>query len=413
MMKTNKKKGAIGAPKPKNRLFIIIIATLVALALSAGVTLGIIAAVREARSVASFEGVRIDGGVASYLIATRKKDYMKYLGSATGAPASDTEEYWQKDSSWGGTYGELLRADCEKYVRAVIIGAYIYDMAGGLDEYDREYIDLITSDILIREADGDEKKFNTLSAPMGFDYDDFCTGTELVYKYKLAVSYIYGSDGSGLTTAEKEEYLATYSHIKLLFIRTEYDYATDSGGNYIVDNGQYVKYELSDKDKAERAADIEEIRSLIDGKLNGGDAMISPEVMSTYINKYNSRDTYAETGYYLSPRSGYVYDSIYNQDPDFVELSEKIAEYSFAAEIDDYIEFTTDDGVCFIYKYEVAPGAYASAALEVFFTDFISDAVSYFYEAEIQRLSPAVKLKDAFFEYDPVHIPYNKSMYAI
>ena len=414
-MKNKRMKAVAPAPakKSKNRLFIIIIAALLAAALTVGAVFGIIAIVRESGAVASFEGVRISEGVANYLASTRKKDYMRYLGSATGIPASDTPEYWQTENKDGVSYAELLRGDVEKYIRQVVIGSYIYDMAGGLDSYDREYIDTLTSDILMREAEGDKERFNELSSPMGFDYDDFCRGTEMVYKYRLAASAIYGSDGSGLTTAEKEEYLATYSHVKLLFIRTKYEYATDSDGNYIIDGQGYVKYELSESDVASRVSDIEEIRSLIEGKRNGADAIISPEVMSTFINKYNSSDTYADTGYYLSPKSGFVYDSIYNQDPDFVEMSEKIAKSAFSADVGDYVEFSTDDGVGFIYKYEVSPGAYSKGELSQFFSDFISDAVDHFYTLELESLSPAVKIKDSFYKIDLVALPYNKSMFAI
>lgn len=412
---SNKRKNAAvtNAARSKPRLFVIIIAVLLAVTLTVGAVLGIVAIVREAGSVASFEGVRVSEGVANYLASSRKREYMRYLGASTGTPASDTPEYWATEGEGGVTYGELLRADVEAYIRQVVIGAYIYDMAGGLDSYDKEYLDTITGDILTREADGDEKRFNEFASSMGFDYDDFCEGTALVYKYKLAGSLVYGSGGEGLTASEREEYLATYSHIKLLFIRTKYEYATDADGNYITDAGAYVKYELSASEVAERVGDIENIRSLIEGKKNGADAIISPEVMSTFIDKYNSDDSYSKIGYYLSPKSSFVYDSIYNQDPDFVEFSEKIATAAFSAEIGEYVEFSTEDGVGFIYKYEVEPGAYSKSALSDFFSDFLSDAASYFYSREIEKLSPAVKIKDSFAKIDLVAIPYNKSMYAI
>ena len=63
--------------KEKNtkRILPIIICSFLALLLVFGIVLGTIALIKEMRSVVSYNGVRIDKGVASYLAATYKATY--------------------------------------------------------------------------------------------------------------------------------------------------------------------------------------------------------------------------------------------------------------------------------------------------------------------------------------------------
>lgn len=397
----------------KNRLFIIMIAALLSAALTVGGVFGIVAAVRESRALVSFEGVRAELGVVNYLASTRKNYCMRILSARSGITAADTPEFWANTDTDGRSFAEYLDEEVEAYVRRVVIGTYIFDRAGELTDSERSNIDTLTGDILGREADGDEKRFNELAAPMGFDYDDFCLGTEMVYKYNSVATRIYGSDGSGLTTDELNEYFDLYSHVQLLFIRTERDFVIDEWGNYVYSEGSILQYELSETEVAERVADIEYIRTLIANYESKTGEMMTPGVMTTFLDKYDYNDPYADTGYYMSANSSFVIDSIEAGHPDFVEASANIAAAALGMRIGEYREVECPFGTVFIYKYENEPYAYADSELEVFFSDFTADAVSYHCRRKIDLLSAAVTVKDGFYEIDLVALPYNKSIYAI
>ena len=62
---------------------------------------------------------------------------------------------------------------------------------------------------------------------------------------------------------------------------------------------------------------------------------------------------------------------------------------------------------CFMYKSEVARGAFADADLYDFFTDFYSDAADYVHAKTLSALAPDVKVKDLFYEINVASIPHN------
>jgi len=143
----------------------IIIGSLLALAILFGAVLGTVALVREANSVVSYNGITVSRGVASYLASTYKATFISSLRS-TGVIVSDAQFFWNKvaEGYEDTTYGDLLRRDGEKYIRGVLVRAYLFDRYSSLDSSAREWIDTNVKEILDYKADGSIKKFNeTLS----------------------------------------------------------------------------------------------------------------------------------------------------------------------------------------------------------------------------------------------------------
>lgn len=391
-------------PKKKpNPLFLTVVIT-VALALLFGAVMGIILAVRNARAVVSYGGVRMDKGAASYLAATYKDIYIKKLID-NQIYAYDHEEFWEEEYEEGVTFGELLRSETENYIRSVAVGAYLFDRYSTLSREEKKNIRDAAEAVLSDKAGGDRKKFNEAAEAMGFDYSDFLRASELLYKAKQAKTLIYGNRGSvlesGAFPAECEKYMSTFSYVQLLFIRTEYEYETDGEGNYLRNpDGSLKRRELTAEELEERLADVEEVRRAIDAYENDSDNQMSPESFMSFLEKY-PYDDYATTGYYLSVYSSYTYG--FSEAVD-LELTLELLDM----EVGEYAEFDTEYGICFARCAEAEKNAYKQDSLSVFFSDFYSDAADYLYEEACLELMPEVTVKDRYAEIiDPVKTEAN------
>ena len=386
--------------KARPNLLIIIIAIVLSLLLIFGIVLGTVLIVREVTSVASFGGIYIDEGVASYLAASFKYSYLVALGE----DAFDGELFWQQEMDDGVTYGEMLEKETESYIRGILVGAYLYNMTKSLSASEREYLETNTREVLEYQAKGDIGYFNSVSAEMGFDYDDFCVGTELAYKAVAAKNVLYGVGGSELKSGgyfgDCNTYFDTFSRVRMLFIRTENDFIIEEG-EFVRDSlGQYKTYELTDSEKAQRQADIEEIRSLIYGLENDLDSQISTYYFSSMIEKYNSYDDYKESGYYFSNMSEYTAGFA-------TEVGKAAVDSALGLKEDEYAEVEYDDGIIFIYRMENDPFAYLNPDYEVFFTDFYPDAAAYLFAKALTDSSPMVKVKESYYSIDVISLPYN------
>ncbi len=408
----------------KNRRTVIIIASaLLLLVLIFGITVGGVVLVRDKRAVLKYGGTMADEGVVSYLVATYKKYYMASVGDAR-----DTEEYWSGEVG-DTTRGELLRVSTEEYVRSVMVGAYLFDRYTDLSDSERAAIDRATGEILDFRAGGDEGRFNELSAPMGFDFDDFCRATELIYKSEMAAAAIYGEGGAALgnlsdpaVLAQCNAYFAEYSRVKLIYIDTKEYIVKDSEGKLeIGDTGEYLTQYLTAAEILSRSADIAEIRRLIEGARTGVGEEMSPEYFRLMQDKYNITNAYNESGYYLSERSafseGFAEDTTeYMPDGGYKAALYKMLAAAVESVSDmnegEYLEIEGDFGVLFIYKCEKEESAYLYSGYGIFFHDFFSDAAGYLYENSVSTLSKDVDVREKYYEIDPVKIPYNSSFIA-
>ena len=360
----NMDKTNTGTPvRPKNRLFIIIICSILAALLIFGAVMGIILAVREATAAVSYNGVTFNEGVTAYLASTFKAGYN----------------------------GDDLAGDTEKYLRAMAVAVYLYDRNSALSSSDKEWIQTNVGEILDYRAENSVKIFNELASGMGFTYDDFKAATEIIYKAVNSKVAIYGEGGKNLASesgiGSLNDYFKEYSHVKILFVRTEDKFVLDEAGNRVRgEDGNDKTVKLTDTERAAVAADIAAINAAI------ADGTMTPEIFTEYYKSYNDDAANASGGYYFAANSEFTveYSEAYPALIDKV-LSMSVGE--FGSSVD-------GETVCFIYKYENTALDYANSARSHFFGDFYSDAADYLYNKALEELSGGVNLKDRFYAID-------------
>ena len=354
----------------KSRLFIIIIAAILAVILIFGAVFGTIALVTELTAVVSYNGVTLTEGVASYLASTFKASYK-------------------------AVEGESLEDATERYIRAVVTAASLFDRHSQLSDEDNEWIETNVREVLDYKAGNDKAAFNTKAAEMGFTYDDFVSATRLIYKANKAKTAIYGAEGTKLAYQSNvhlcEDYLATYAHAKIIFIRTKDRFAIDENGNRIPgDDGDDMLIPLDPAEIEARLADIAEIESLMAAANAGTGVQMSLIAFNNYYDKYNDDPANKEDGYYFSPNSSFTAE-YYEEYPNLIE---KI----FNMNIGEWGTSKDGDTVCAIYRYGAIPYDYLNSAMEPFFTDFYADSADYLFAESLETLSKEVNVKDSYRE---------------
>ena len=289
--KTNKSTG-------KSKVVVFFVGGFLALVLIFGMVLGSIAIVKNAGAVVSYEGVTMDKEVASFFLSRFKVEYLSSLLSGGYELADDTEEFWASEYSEGVTHGERYEQMAEKYLKEIVVSTYLFDRYASLDSSDKEKIRKTAQEILTYHADGDETIFNSSVQKYGFSYDSFLDAVEMLYKSNRAFTVIYGTDGSRIATdtVACEDYLQEYSHVKLLFIRTESKLTTDvSGAQEIVP--------LDEEEKAERQRRLAELRAAMDAYKNDADGQMTPESFEYFLGKYGEGDSSMDSiGYYFQAK---------------------------------------------------------------------------------------------------------------
>lgn len=400
-----KPKGKIKKSLDKKRLLIVLVSVFVGAVVLFGAVFGIIAAVRNARAAMKYRSTYLSAGVASYLASTYKTDFIKGLG----IEVTDTPDFWNSEYKDGISYADTLRQETERYIRNVVAGSYLFDRYATLTSYERAAIKNAAEERLDYLYNGDKNKFNSDTSMMGFDYSDFLDATEMLYKYGRARNAIYGDNGEVLTAAayyrECDKYYKQYSHVKLLFIRTESEFVTDENGNRVTENGKDKTEPLNSFEKAERLGDIADIAAAIDALKSGENMQMTPLLFDTYLEKYSYDIEFDRGGYYFAPDSEYT--SLFINNPDGIDDYKEIALTALSMEEGEYEKVQYGDGICYIYKYEREAGAYAFGRYSDFFSDFYSLAADYLYFENLNAISEEVEIRDKFRAIDPVNLPYN------
>ena len=369
-MKTNNGTQASATKKRNPRFLTIFVCISLSVILFFGAVLVTVTLVNRAGQVVSFDGYGITEEVAVCLASEYKYRYIVTNGLAKVESFSDTPAFWDRvvpgDTK---TYGDYLREGFLQYLKEVVIAAALFSRYSSYTARDKERVkDAIDAVMATRGIDGVKANFNKAIAVYGFDYDAFCDTAKVKYMAASARSILFGE----LLAADCEEYLATYTHVKLLF----------------VNNAQLTHGEGTVK------ADIEALEAAI------ADGTVSPQMFDNLM-KYNSVKGLSEVGEYYLHESAETTAKLCDEGfSDVVFAALELKEGEFAAA--DY-----PDGRCYIYKYAPTAGAYANSALEIFFTDFATDAQRYLFGELLLELSGEVKLKDEVALIDIVNIPYN------
>ncbi len=390
-------------PDRSKKVFIIFTAAFLGAVLLVGIIFGTVGIVKNSCSVMKYKGIHVTEGVANYLATSYKYDFMSML-KRQGIDSYDSYYFWQSETKDGKTWGEILAESTEEYIKRVVIGSYLFDKNTRLSKDDKAVIEKAVSEVLQYRAYGDVNDFNEMAEKMGFTYRDFKSAAEILYKYEMAEAVIFGYDGSalssGLFSAECDEYYeSAYSRVKLMFIRTEGDYAIDP------DTGKQVYSEFSEDRKAEIQGQIERIKTLIYNAENELMAeWMDEDLFDQYVSKeFGDWNPQANReGYYFS------YESSYSQE--FALDAPKIVELALSMEVGDYAECEVDIGVCFIYKCELVDKAYQKDAFNHFFEDFYFNASDYLFSSSVDVYIPDVTVKEKYDADAIVLLPYNDDL---
>ncbi len=401
-MSDNKKnvtdKKSVGVRK-KQKIFIVFVSVFLALAIALGIILGIVVAVRDSKAAVKYEGVVIDTEVAAFLATYYKYYFMINLGVEN---VEDTLGFWNSKVSDNSdtTYGELLEKATKEYIANTVAASYLYDNTYTFSKTDKEKVGSAVNDTLEYKAEGSVDKFNHAVEKYGFDYDSFKEGAKIIYKSDKVKDLFVGNNGSAVAndTAYLEEYLSEYSHVKLLYIRTESTFVTDENGNKTVDeNGYYLTRPLTEPEKEKRLALIQEIRELISGYETGSDVGMSPTGFDNYIAKNGEGEENMEDGYYFHK------NALYTEQFPIREVVNK----AYEMQIKSYAEVVTDEGVFFLYRDYVTQGIYKTSLSKDCFYDFYSDAAAKLFSDTLTKISPEVIFTELYDAINIKELPYN------
>ena len=393
-----------------NKKVIIIISAVLAALLVFGSVFAIVLGVRNKNAVVSCENITMDEGVTAFFLSYYKSQFLSSLRRG-GVDAYDTDSFWEREFYSGKTYGEYYLESAEKYLREISSAAYLFDEVTSLTGEDKRKIENTLYEVLDYKADGSRAKFDEQTAEFGFDYSDFEKAAKILYKAQSLRTVLFGAEGEKLEanytaySSYIEEYYALYSHVKLLFIRTEDRFLLDADGNRVPDaSGNDTLVELSETQKAERQNTIATVRAAISAAASGADGAMTPTMFDNLLSLHGEGDADMNA-------SGYYFFEVAEYTESFAEAFPDIVARSYSMPVGSYAEGAVDFGVCFIYKCENTSMAYTDTAVDGCFSDFFSDAADYIFARSIEEAKTKCEIKsDRFAELSPLTIPANSSL---
>ena len=383
-----------------NSFLLTFICIFLALVLILAATLGIASAVKTSKSVAIYKGQSMDSKVASFFASYYKYIYKTDLANKKIPGVEDSPGFWNSKADGERTYLDILTEGTEEFIRQILVANYLYDRYGRLTSDDKDRITKALHEILEDRADGSKKKFDELTAQYGFDYSSFCDAATMLYKAVTAQKIIYGADGSNVANfpSRAEEYLSEYSHVKLIFIRTEDKFVYENGQLVEGNDGAPLRVPLTPDEVSDREKVISEIESAISAVGSGTGVEMNAEMFDYYVQKYDEgEDDMRADGYY------FFESALYTQSFPIKSIVDK----SYEMPLNSFSKIPLDFGVCFIYKCEATKGAFASGLSKACFSDFYSDASDFLFTKDVAELSAEVEVREKLSEINLLTIPYN------
>ena len=393
---------------PRKRFLQTFICIFLSFVLVVGLTLGIILIVQNAKTVVRYGSTRISEGEAIYLASVFKSEYIASLNRQGISGVKDTESFWASESTTPGkSWGDMLTAAFKEYISGIAVKNSLYLSNSKFGKDEKKFVKDKVDERLMYLGYNSKKEFNTLSGELGFDYDDLETASRLLCTSAVAFDMIYGSDGSGIAsyTEDLEKYLKNYTHVSLLFLRTDDLYDLDDEGNVQYnDDGSVITRPMTAEEKAERVATAEKLTEAMYNLENGLDNSMTAQMFEIYLKEHSDTDPdMISRGYYFNENAEVT--------AQFAEVYPEIVEVAYGMEIGEFAKVKCSDSICFIYRYDVLEGAYADRT-NVFFSDFYYNAAVYCFSESLELLSSEVVFSDKFYEIDIVKIPSN-SKYVV
>ena len=345
--------------KTENKKIKIIVISAVSILLALAVFLTCFALFSK-KTVMKYDSYRITEDMYQYWLSDYKQKILRDYPDVR-----DSEAFWTSPTATGISYEEHFTNIIDVYVKRKLSASVLFDSLGyKLSSEARTEIENILTENIEYVSGGDKEKFETVLSKYGIDYNGY--KNTLIYDYKELYLYslLYGSGSSGVSAEELNEFFnAFYFRVKIIIIRTDFDYERNSDSSPKTDeNGEYIKKYYTEAESKEKKDKISEMKALTDaGKMNEED-------FEQYYNVDN-RDWNAgayPNGYYLSSYS---------------EYDKQIKNLVFGMNINEikYLDF--DGYTCFIKRYANVENDYSSDEYKdsEWFDNFYSNAAQYIY----------------------------------
>ena len=391
------------AKKEKKGFLTRFVCIFLAIVLVFGGAMAIMIGIRESRAVIKYDNVYMSEGVTRFFVSRFKTIYLASL-NGEGISAKDTATFWAQKDSEGVSYGDRFADELKDYLASIVAANRIFKAYGNLTSDDKDCITKSAAEVLKYKANGSVDEFNSMSSKYGFDYSDFEKATEMLYCAEKASMMIYGTDGKNLSSSPElcAEYLESYSHVHLAFVRTETKLVITEN-----ENGTSTEQilPLTEEEKLARSSLIAKITEMINNRNEENSGVwISTTAFEELQKNYDSDPAMLDTGYYFKSTAAATVE--------FAEEFASVVERSYGMEIGEYARVDLPIGVCFIYKDEPDAFAYLDNS-NVFLSDFYSDGADYFYAQTLIEFSQSVVFTALYSErIDPIGIPKNSDLYV-
>lgn len=314
--------------KLRSRLLCLLLAAMLSVTLLSGC--GVI----KGDTVMELNGYKITEAMYSYWMSRYKTAFLQTFNNS-----KDTESFWDSAAEDGRTYGEYVTDYVNSFAREVLISMKLFDDYGLTFTSDEksavtEYVRGLNS------AYGSKAELNEYLADYGLN----AATLERIYYAELKVDKVkeelFGDGGIfAVTDDEKKEYYEKHYYCAewiLVYPDKKLKTTVDENGEtvyYTDESGNYVTVELTDAEKVEKAARIEELR----GKLSTEDFK---KLRAEYSDEELSKYEYYTDGIFLSANDYKNYGT---------ELIKKISE----TEIGEISELTVEGALFIIKRYEL------------------------------------------------------------
>lgn len=376
------------------------------------------------------------------LMLSRYRGTMEY-----SYPEAAKDDFWNiVIDSTGTTYNEYFTASIFDNAKTYVAAMYVFEEIEKL-ELPKGTVDVIDEEMkkMVDElADGSKTSFNAQLSQYGVNYQMLREAYIMEAKVAYLQDHLYGTDGSLLSDAVREEYYQkSYTRFKHVFLFTySAVYEQDANGDDIYYNNDdtvaYDKVNGTTKNGADGKPITDEKGKTVyytaDGriaydKVNGARAYVYNSDGYVTTRKYNNAEVAevkAKAEQVLAmAESGEDFDELvelYNEDPGFDEY---INGYYLTAaseyEIKEVKEvlgemkegeirlIQSDYGFHVVKKYELDEGAYKEKVNADFFTDFTKNLMTdmflnmvgqYTDQVEVnEELASSIEIKDVAANY--------------
>ena len=243
-------------------------------------------------TVMSYKDSEITANQYSYWLSTYKTEFLNYYEDA-----ADEDAFWDDTLTVDGvemTVDQYATDLINNRIKYTLIGIQLFREYGL--KIDADTTQAIDDDINEKiDFYGSRADMNTALSAIGLNADMLKDVYIAEEKLVSVYDHLYGEGGiEQLSEAEIDDYYESmYSRIKYIVVYTDADYVYDEEGNIQYDeNGYMMTRELTDEEKSEKQAKLEEIMLCV----NAGDDFLDIQ------KEYNEVDmSYYENGFYVSP----------------------------------------------------------------------------------------------------------------